>query len=234
MSKFTFKQFDILQDKTAMKVNTDGVLLGAWIEKDFSQNILDIGTGTGVIAIMLAQKFSSANITGIEIEQEAAEQAKINAQNCKWSERITILHSDFLEFANNAITKFDLIVSNPPFFENQLNSTDYKKNIARHTTKLPFENLIRKVKNILSTKGKFCVIIPETEFSGFNHLCNNSGLFLAKKTNVFPKENKPANRLLLEYSQEIVSVNENSLYIRKTTEYTEEYLRLTADYYLFA
>ena len=234
MSEFRFKQFTIIQDKTAMKLSTDSVLLGAWADAKNPAKILDIGTGTGVIALMLAQRFKNAEITAIEIEKNAFCEAKKNAKNSPWHNRINILHNDFLNFAKNTSIEYDLIVSNPPFFENQLLPNDKNKQIARHTTKLPFDKLSENVAKLLSDKGYFCVIIPYNQCSNFVHLCSKSGLFASRKNTVFPTEKKQPNRILLQFNKKTQHIVNQTITIRKNNIYTNEYLELTKDFYLFA
>ncbi len=234
MSNFRFKQFTIEQDQTAMKVNTDGVLLGAWTVAENPKEILDIGTGTGVIAIMMAQKFPQSNIVAVEIDKNAAEQASQNVQNCPWNDRITIFNDDFSNFAQKNTKKFDLIVSNPPFFENQLKSTNKQREIARHTTLLSFEKLTKNVAKTITQTGLFTVILPYYNHNNFIKLCSENDLFCTKKTIIFPNEKKDANRVLLEFSKQKKTLIENNFYIRQKNAYSSEYLELTKDFYLFA
>ncbi|MEA3451540.1 MAG: methyltransferase, partial [Bacteroidota bacterium] len=150
MSEFKFKQFTIKQDKTAMKVSTDSVLLGAWFDFNHPKKILDVGTGTGLLAIMAAQKFPNSKITAVEIDNEAFIEAEENIKNCRWNKIIEVFQVDFIDFSKKEQTKYDLIVSNPPYFENQLRSTDIKKRIARHTDTLTFADLIKSVEKLMN------------------------------------------------------------------------------------
>ncbi len=150
---FQFKQFLIRQEKSAMRIGTDGVLLGAWTDTSHSENILDIGTGTGLIAIMLAQR-SNAKITGVEIEVQAANEAIQNGENSPWPDRIDIVHSPFQKFAAETCDKFDTIVSNPPYFTNAVKNRQDEKSLARHNHLLPFNELLQGVSKILSNDGK--------------------------------------------------------------------------------
>ncbi|MBN2662517.1 MAG: methyltransferase [Bacteroidales bacterium] len=234
MSFFKFKQFEILQNKTAMKVNTDGVLLGAFILIDNSKTIIDVGTGTGVISLMMAQKFANADILAVEIDKDAAQEAKYNVENSPWSNKIKVINDDFLTFASNNSDKFDLIVSNPPFFENQLVSEDSKKILAKHTLSMPFAELVKSVFKLLSENGKFYVILPFNMHQNFVSLCKKNKFFITSILNIFPTENKAANRIIMSFSKQEVSFIEQNLFIRKNGKYSEEYLKLTADFYLFA
>lgn len=234
MSEFRFKQFTIIQEKTAMKVSTDGVLLGSWINYENPKKILDIGTGTGLLTLMAAQKFPNAEITAIEIDTEAYEEAKENVKNCPWKHRITLINEDFKEFTKKTAEKYDLIISNPPYFENQLKPPNFQKKIAKHTDNLTFEELISNTSKILNENGYFSVIIPYLESNKFVHICAQHGLFIKRSTEICPNENKQANRILIEFSPKIVSHTNNTISIRENKEYTNEYLELTKDFYLFA
>ena len=154
MSFFRFKQFTVYQDKTPMKVNTDSVMLGSWCNHNFPSEILDIGTGTGILALMAAQRFPNAKITAIEILPEAADEAKHNFTLSHWSDRIELINDDFRKFATFTKQKFDLIITNPPYFENQLLPNDEYLQIAKHTQNLSYDELFYFSKSILNKKGK--------------------------------------------------------------------------------
>ena len=234
MSEFRFKQFSIKQDKTAMKVSTDGVLLGAWIASKKPKRILDIGTGTAILSIMAAQKFPEAQITAIEIDNDAFLEAKENINNCPWKKRLKIFNTDFFDFCKISIEKYDLIISNPPYFDNQLKPRDKKKRIAKHSESLAFDKMIAEVSKILSPEGFFCVIIPFQRAETFIHLCAQNNLFVSRKTTIYPNENKKANRILLEFVRHICAIQDNFIRIREKGKYSRQYLELTKDFYLFA
>ena len=234
MNEFKFKQFTISQNKTPMKLSTDSVLLGAWANHLSPEKILDIGTGTGILALMAAQKFPSASIIALEINKTAYKEALENIKNSPWKNRITALYQDFIEYSQSTNEKFDLIISNPPYFENQLKPADKGKQIAKHTIKLSFETLIKNTEKILSEKGLFSVIIPKLEEQKFIHLCSQNFLFLSRRTSIFPTDKKAANRVMLEFSRTIEAVEEAEIIIRKDNTYTPEYLKLTKEFYLFA
>ena len=199
---FQFKQFLIRQNKSAMKVGTDGVLLGAWSDVSNAGNILDIGTGTGLIAIMLAQR-SEAKITGVEIEIQAAQEAKENAENSPWHDRINIIHQTFQKYASKTTEKFDTIVSNPPYFTKAVKNKQVEKSLARHNHLLPFNELLIGVSEILTEDGKLSMILPATEAIEFMNQAKNYGLFLSRVTEVKPSLNKEPNRQLMEFSGNI-------------------------------
>ncbi len=252
-SMFRFKQFSIAQDKCAMKVGTDGVLLGAWAtygckyeqgEKPkeaylFSKslNILDIGTGTGLIALMLAQRFANAHIHALEIKEAAYLQAKNNFTNSPWPNRLVAQHIALQQFASlpSYQQHFDLIVSNPPFFQQSLKTKNTARNLARHADEtLPFTDLITGIKTLLSPSGYVCLILPFTEAQTFISLAKTQQLFLQTQVNVFPKKHKIPNRLLLQFGfQNNLSPSNSALVLRNhpSNEYTAAYQALTKDFH---
>jgi len=231
---FVFKQFVINQDKCAMKVGTDAVLLGAWVNPNGAKNILDIGTGTGVIALMLAQK-SNAEIDAIDIDENSCMQAKENINLSSWKNRIDVIHSSAQEYSERAIKKYDLIVSNPPYFESSTKALGEKRTMARHNDMLPYCELLSSVLNLLDKKGKFCVILPFKEAEQLREMATGKKLFLTKMTRVKTRADKATDkRLLMQFEFEQKSFSENSVTIEKDErhDYSEEYKELTKDYYL--
>ena len=172
---FQFKQFKIIQEEAAMKVGTDGVLLGAWASVNGVKSVLDVGTGTGVIAIMLAQR-STAQIMGIEIEKNAAEEADFNSQNSPFSKRISIKNLPFQELAETTQNTFDLIISNPPFFINNTKTPNPSRTIARHNDLLPLMDLVNGNVKLLEENGKLALILPVNEAEKFIKIAKNQGL----------------------------------------------------------
>ncbi|MDR2937334.1 MAG: methyltransferase [Prevotellaceae bacterium] len=232
---FKFKQFTIRQNACSMKVGTDGVLLGAWVNAgENMQRILDIGTGTGVIAIMLAQRFLQAKIDAVEVDEAAANQALENVKSSPWNSRLNIFHQKFNEFANSANQRYDLIVSNPPYFLNSLTSPNSGRTTARHAEELQHEELIIGSLKLLSEQGKLAVIMPYVEGNIFIALAAKSGLFCNRKLNVSTKKDRPTKRLLMEFSRSKTKLDEENLYIENTTlnSFTDEYKELTKDFYL--
>ncbi len=230
---FKFKQFDICHDKTGMKVGTDGVLLGAWANCSAAQSILDIGAGTGLISIMLAQRNAVASIHAIEIEKEAFLQSVENVKASKWSDRIEIKHCSLQNFDSEIVSGFDLIVSNPPFFENSQKSEIEKRNLARHTQTLTFAELIGFSEKLLSNCGLLSVIIPFDSLTYFIDLATESKLFLVRKTLVKPNLYKKPKRVLLEFSKQNAQLIDTELTIELSRHvYTSQYIELTKDFYL--
>lgn len=228
---FTFRQFAIRQDKTAMKAGTDGVLLGAWCDVDNASTILDIGTGTGLIALMCAQRAADATITAIEIDQDAYHQAVENVNASRFKDQITVVNEDFRNYNNNQT--FSHIISNPPFFTETTGSPDKKRMLARQAESLPFDALIKGTATILKPGGKFSVIIPWGEKLDFVRLCALNGLHLRQKTAVISREGHNPIRALLTFSNKILPLQQNFLTIRdRDGNYTMPYKYLTGDFYL--
>ena len=234
MSLFQFKQFAINHDKSTIKVGTDAVLLGAWTPiAPECEHVLDIGSGCGVITLMLAQR-SNAYITGIDIDKQSVEEAVENANKSPFANRVDFINLPIQDFCiSENKNKFDLIVSNPPFFVNSLKSPVYKRNIGRHTDTLSFEELILAVNYCLSSLGLFAVIIPIAAKENIENLCEKQGLFCKNILQIQPLENKPANRAILLFSREEKELQTENLIIRDTsTKYTIAYQSLTKNFYL--
>ncbi len=229
---FKFKQFTILQEKSAMKVGTDGVLLGAWADIGEAKAILDIGTGTGLIAIMLAQR-SGATIDAVEIDSMSALQAKENVSSCSWAGRITVVNKSFQDFYANCSKRYDLIVSNPPYFIKSHKSPSAERSVARHTDELPYDDLLKGVVELLTQQGRFAGIFPYVEGNIFIAKAATHGLYCNKRVNVLGKKNGSIKRLLLEFGRSKQPLTESSLAIRCDKEgYTPEYKELTEEFYL--
>lgn len=228
---FNFKYFTIQQSNTAMKVGTDGVLLGAWASTT-EDRILDIGTGTGLIAIMLAQRTKTALIEAVEVEEEAYHQAKDNIENCNWSNRIKAHHCSIQNF--DTTSKYNLIISNPPFFVASTKAPNKERNTARHTDNLSFDDLIKTVIQLLKPDGIFSLILPTVEAEKFIQLAVHQKLYLNKKCIVKPNPTKPSKRTLMEFSFLQKETMETELIIETETrhQYTKEYISLTKDFYL--
>lgn len=230
---FEFKQFKINQDKCAMKVGTDAVLLGSWVEVADAKSILDIGTGTGIIALMLAQK-SLAEIDAIDIDESAFIQAKENVALCQWKNRIHVFHSSLQAFTTKSEHQYDLIVSNPPYFIDSSKAIANARTAARHTDSLPFEELLSGVIKLLHPKGKFCVILPSKEAELFRDLAEAKKLHLDKILRVKTRADKKEKRLLMQFEFNPTSFSESSIIIEEGERhsYSEDYKKLTSAYYL--
>lgn len=234
MSKpFRFKQFTILQDKTAMKVGTDGVLLGAWTSLDNVSSILDIGTGTGLIALMLAQRCDAEQIDAIEIDDEAYEQAVNNFENSDWGDRLFCYHASLQEFVGEMEEQYDLIVSNPPFYTDDFESSDQKRTAARFESSLPFDEFIASSVKLLSENGCLVVIIPFKEEVKLIEIAKQNNLFPQKITRVKGTPTSEIKRSMLMFSFENNQLIVDELVIEFARhQYTEQYKALVKDFYL--
>lgn len=230
---FAFKQFKIKQDKCAMKVGTDAVLLGAWTECGNAKKILDVGTGTGVLALMLAQK-SEATIWAIDIDKDSFIEAKENAYQSKWNDRLNVLNISMQEFTKENSNDFDVIISNPPYFTDAYKAKELSRNTARHTDELPFDQLIECVVKLLSEDGHFYSILPYNEAIQFKNMASKNNLYLIKSTRVKTKPEKEPKRLLMMYSKKQAIQIEDELVIEldERHHYTQQYIDLTKDYYV--
>jgi tRNA1Val (adenine37-N6)-methyltransferase len=230
---FHFKHFSIHHGRTIMKVGTDGVLLGAYVDVTNVKNILDIGTGSGLIAIMFAQR-CNAKITGIEIDKNSAEEAKENISQCPWHDRILIRNISFQEFILENAEMFDLIVCNPPFFSGHLRSPDENRNLVRHNIQLNYNELLKGAKQLLSPEGIFWLIIPCSETAGFIEIAGSEGFHLIHQLNVIPKEGKKAHRNIIAIGKKNnESFSRAELTIRNHDDsFTNEYKNLTGSFYL--
>jgi len=233
---FKFKQFEVLQDRCAMKIGTDGVLLGAWA--DISENtdsILDVGTGTGVIALMMAQRCSAQLIDALEIDEAAYEQAVENFERSDWGDRLFCYHAEFGEFVEEMQDeeKYDLIISNPPFYNSDFKSASEERDMARFQDALPFELLLEGSTYLLSEEGKLAVIIPKDQEQVFLKIAGNFNLFPEKITYVKGTPTSAIKRCLVLLGAKPIKVIKDELIIEhERHQYTNEYQKLVAPFYL--
>jgi tRNA1Val (adenine37-N6)-methyltransferase len=235
LSKFQFKQFSLEQDRCAMKIGTDGVLLGAWTPIENNPfSILDIGAGTGVIALMLAQRSNAEQIDALEIDEEAYEQSVDNFENSPWSDRLFCFHAGLDEFVEEPEDEYDLIVSNPPFYTDDYKSDNEQRDLARFADAMPFEDLIEAADLLLSENGIFALIIPYKEEQNFLALAKDYELYPLKITHVKGTPTTEIKRSLLAFSRnENVNFTIDELIIETARHaYTPEYIELTKDFYL--
>jgi len=232
MSFFQFKQFAIKQDECAMKVGTDGVLLGAWA-KAVKGNVLDVGCGTGLLALMMAQRETELFVDAIDVEESAYLQSIENVSLSKWGDNINVFHTTLQTFKTEK--QYHHIISNPPFFVKSYKAPDKARATARHTDGLPFEELIIYTKRLLKKEGLFSLVLPIVEGNQFIQLALVHGLYLNRKCEVFPNNTKPSKRLLLEFSFFEKKLIEEKLTIETDVrhQYTKEYISLTQDFYLY-
>jgi tRNA1Val (adenine37-N6)-methyltransferase len=232
---FQFKQFSIEQDRCAMKIGTDGVLLGAWTPVENNPfSILDIGTGTGIIALMLAQRCGAQQIDALEIDEDAYEQATDNFENSPWNDRLFCFHAGLDEFVEEPEDEYDLIVSNPPFYSEDYKSNVDQRDLARFQDAMPFEELIEAAALLLSENGMFAVVIPFKEEENFLALTKEYELHPLKITRVKGTPVSEIKRSLLAFSRnKITDFVVGELIIETTRHiYTPEYIALTKDFYL--
>ncbi len=235
---FHFKQFSVSQDKCAMKVGTDGVLLGAWASSPSVPNsILDIGAGSGLISLMMAQRFSTVSIDAVEIDHAAYTQARDNFLASPWSKRLTCVCMSFQTFCAKQKEKYSFIVSNPPFFANGQKTVSKERNQARFEASLPFQELLYGVSSLLVDKGVFCVIIPFDQEELFLSVAKTNGLIPIRITRTKGNKNAPIKRSLLQLTLEngniIDQLQEDVIILEKERhEYTDEYKQMVKAFYL--
>ena len=235
MSKpFKFKKFQVNQDKCAMKIGTDGMLLGAWTSlKNDPFSVLDIGAGTGILSLMLAQRSKAELIEAIEIDDNAYEQCAENFDNSVWNDRLTCYHASLLEFVEEIEDNYDLIVCNPPFYTEDYKTENDARDLARFNDAMPFDHLIYAVANLLSENGLFTIIIPLKEESSFIDLALKNGLFPNKILRVRGNLNSDIKRSLIEFSFKNKTLKTSELTIETSRhKYTDDYIKLTKDFYL--
>lgn len=233
MGVFRFKQFSIRQDNTAMKIGTDGTLLGAWVDISNATSILDIGTGTAVIALMTAQRNKEALVKALELNEDALIDAAFNIKESPWSDRVELIPSSLQKY--NTVQKFDVIVSNPPFFENSLRSDSRNRNNARHTDSLHYRDILEFAENNLTDKGIVSMILPVENAEKCIEEASSFGMSLKRKTWVKPVPHKPAHRIVFELTKETLDeVIENELIVEtgKRHDYTADYVALTNTFYI--
>lgn len=231
---FNFKQFSIIQDKSAMKVGTDGVLLGAWSNCNVKSNILDVGTGTGLIALMMAQRALGAKVDAVEIDKNAFDEASLNIQNSPWSDRVTVFNNLFQDFAKSSTTKYDLIVSNPPFFINSMKAKGDSRTSARHNDSLSISDLFAGVDTLLADNGEFDVILPADNHDKFIKEAEEVDMFCVKKLWIKPTPNISPKRVMLAFSRTDSKTIKSTLIVEVNGrhQYSDDYVSLTKEFYL--
>lgn len=237
---FSFKQFSLAQDRCAMKVGTDGVLLGAWAEG--GKRVLDIGSGTGLIALMMAQRFPEATVVGIDIDGAACSQARENVSSSPFSCRVDIVHTSLQDYAlavgesdkDGVGQQFDSIVCNPPFFIYSLRSPDPQRALARHADSLPFSDLFQGVKRLLSADGVFSAVIPSEYLEQFSVNAYLSGFYLSRKYDVKTTPKKPVRRHLVAFRRKLPHTLDRQSVCLQETDGSRSgwYSRLTSDFLL--
>lgn len=229
-NSFHFQQFSISQDRAAMKIGIDSVLLGTWCPVKHNGHILDIGTGTGILSLMLAQR-TNCTIDAVEINLDAATQAIENIEKADFNNEITVHHTSLQNY--HTTQTYETIIANPPYFENALKSDDASRNTARHTDTLSFESLFQNAYQLLSNRGNFCIIVPIQAYEKINAIALAIGFNCSQKVEVKGKTTKIAKRVLLEFKKHCQYLTESEICIRDTKgEYSEQFKQLTKDFYL--
>ncbi|MBP6081446.1 MAG: methyltransferase [Providencia sp.] len=231
---FTFKNFFVAHDRCAMKVGTDGVLLGAWAPIDGVNKALDIGSGSGLIALMLAQRNESLTVDAVELDVDAAQQAQDNFVESKWAARLQVVNQNIIQFSEQARNQYDLIVSNPPYFEPAVLCRDEKRDQARYTGTLTHEILLNCAKKCLAKQGLFCLILPYEIGENVEAMAQNSGWFTAFRINISDKAKTPCHRILLGFKREQVVTMISTLALKEENghDYTEDFQQLIRPFYL--
>ncbi len=228
---FNFKQFVVHQTNRVMKVGTDGILLGAWASHRQNDRILDIGTGTGLLALMMAQKYAHASIVGLDIDVDACSLAKSNFELSNWSDRLKVEESSVQDYVG-LHSGFDLIISNPPFFNRKDLFDQSARQGMRNSVKMPHGELLRAIANLMNPGGAFCLILPHVEGLRFMEVAAMYSLFPTNILAVKPKDNKPAKRLLIKLQKDQLGINEELMILHHHDESnTKAYELLTKDFY---
>lgn len=233
MTEFVFKQFTVKQQQNAMKIGTDSVLLGCLAEVEHAQQILDIGTGTGLLALMCAQR-SHAIIDAVEIDEQAATEARFNFNASKWSNRLNIHHQSLQNYTQTCTQLYDVIISNPPYFvkHNNFSIDDEQRSKARHDADLPLNDLAQYAYQLLKEDGSFWLILPTQEAQLFAAYARESRLFLKQQIEFLPKANKPVNRVIQQWcKQETIIVKSNFVIYEPNGEPTLAYKKIAQAFY---
>ena len=230
---FSFKKFTVYHDKCAMKVGTDGVLLGAWVKLGKVRRVLDVGTGTGLVALMLSQRSEGfISIDAIDIDEDAVLQTSENVERASFR-NVKAIHSSLQDYVEKCDVKYDMIVSNPPYFSSSLHSPDGQRTLARHTNSLPMVEFMNISARLLSSDGYLSLIFPYAEKDLLIDLAENAGLFVSRITNVYPMPHLNAKRVLLEFSKMKQDTEIADLIIEKERHiYTDDFTELVKDFYL--
>ncbi|UWM46832.1 tRNA(1)(Val) (adenine(37)-N(6))-methyltransferase TrmN [Yersinia alsatica] len=231
---FTFKQFFVAHDRCAMKVGTDGVLLGAWAPVEKARKVLDIGCGSGLIALMIAQRSApEVEIDGVELEPEAAQQASSNAAQSPWAERVHIYAQDVHQFAESHPHQYDLIVSNPPYFAPAVACRDEARDTARYTGSLTHDALLNCAEKLITKEGIFCVVLPHDLGEELARLAVQQDWFVHCQVDIRDRPGKPLHRMLLTLSRQPAETQYQHLDLRQSEGvYSPEFCALISEFYL--
>jgi len=227
---FKFKQFSIHGGESGMPVSTDGVMLGAWVNCSPQDIILDIGTGTGLLALMCAQRFPSAHVTALDIEMSAIEAAHQNFAQSPWSDRLRLHYTDVLQFEPEQ--RFERIICNPPYFNSGEQSKKSQRATARHTDTLQHSELLKRCYELLVEEGTASFVLPITEGKQFISMALQQEWHLSRLCRVQPSQKKPTHRLLFELAKQPCDTQETHLIIHSEEGYSDDFIQLTHEFYL--
>ncbi|MCF8342054.1 MAG: methyltransferase [Chitinophagaceae bacterium] len=229
---FQFKQFTILQEQATLKVSTDSCLLGAWFAQKLEnkQHILDIGSGTGLLVLMLAQKQTESNIDGIEIDENCFVESLENIKTSPWANRCNVLTGDARTYLFPR--QYDFIITNPPFYEQQLESVDKKNNLAKHSSHLGLKELVAIIKTQLLPHGEFGILLPYSRLAEIEEISSLNGFYLKEKILVKQTTNHPYFRVILHFIRDHSNYATETIIIKENNEYTPAFIELLKDYYL--
>ncbi len=229
---FRFRRFSLHHHRSTMKVGTDAVLLGIWTDVSNVETALDIGTGSGILSLLLASR-CEVTVDAVDIDRDSVQEAKKNFSNSPFKNQLHVYHDDFVHFASVNKKQYELIVSNPPFFVNDLPSEDKKKTLARHTQSLQYYELIKGTAQLLKTQGRFCLVLPYYESQNFVTIAKTVGLCLQKQMLIFPKFCKEPNRVNLQLGFQHKKLNTEKFIIRnENNSYTGQYVNMVKNYYI--
>lgn len=230
---FFFKKFALFHHRSTMKIGTDAIILGRWVEVSENDEVLDIGTGCGLLPLMLAQK-GIKSVDAVEIDRESFEEAAQNFANSAWNSRLFAINEDVKDYAARCPKKYDLIVSNPPFYFGDNIPEKDKKGLARHTNTLSYKDLLRSVQKMLKPDGRFALVLPAIESRTFLKEAENQGFFIKKEMKIVPIEGKEPNRINMQLIVNQVDITESETFVLRHQDhsFTKEYKDFLKDYYL--
>ncbi len=229
---FFFKKFGLFHHRSTMKIGTDAIMLSRWVEVNDDDTVLDIGTGCGLIPLMLAQK-GLRHADAVEIDGDSFEEASQNFRNSVWNEKLTAFHCDIRSFADSNVGRYDLVVSNPPFFVGDNRPVNHKKDLARHAGNLSFSELLSVAKKVLKPSGRFALVLPEVESRMFLKEAENQGFYLQKIMKIVPIEGKQPNRVNMQLVlYDVETLCETFIIRHADHSYTKDFKLFLKDYYL--
>ena len=230
---FFFKRFALFHHRSTMKIGTDAILLARWVDVNENDEVLDIGTGCGLIPLMLAQK-GVKSVDAVEIDKDSCDEAAQNFSNSAWKSQLFAINDDVKDYADSCTKKYDLIVSNPPFFFGDNIPEKAKKGLARHTNTLSYNDLLISVKKLLKPEGRFALVLPARESKTFLKDAENQGFYLKKEMKIVPIEGKEPNRINMQLVVNQVDKIESEIFVLRNQDhsFTKDYKEFLKDYYL--